>query len=42
MSRSKVKGQGHQGQKTKSATFCLGAVLGARSSMPVGKSAHAV
>jgi len=27
MSKSKVKGQGHWGQKRKSAAFCLGVVL---------------
>ena len=44
-SNVKVKGRGHRGQR-KSASFCLGAVLGAvvssASSMAVGKSAHAV
>jgi len=36
-----VKGQGHRGQKRKSAAFCSGAVLGGAST-PVGKSAHAI
>jgi len=44
---SKVKGQGRHGQKTKSAEFFSGSVLGVRvvssaSSTPVEKSADAV
>jgi len=43
MARSKAKGQGHWGQKTKKVRhFVPERSTGARSCTPVGKSAHAV